>query len=425
MGGVSLLLLAGLGSGPTRLLLILMGGTVLLIAGAALASKHRTTKTGKLGAGSVAGSGDAVSGETGSGPPRLVAPLEVYLSARLARLCGLTDEDWRAKGEVMQQALRQQLGLEVPLPVFVAEPSLAEDRVQIFVREDLVHDFTLSPDEILVAMTSADLELHGLSGRSLSDPLTGAPLTAVSMEQKPVLIEAKLPVLFAWGYVLGTLQSTVLSHAAEFVSIQETQQMLDRLLAEQPRLVEEMVPGVIGRRELTETLRRLAREGLSIKDLQRILEAISETPGLVGHVPRLVEVVRRRLVPQLRGAVSSKLRAGWTAHFAGPNLSALLRRSLKDGLLHLSLAECREIFAALHAGLAPGQGWAERPVLVVDPALRPLVLSLLQPEFPTIVVLSSDELDLIGGVRSQRVVDLKPGAAAEPKRVIEMPARVA
>ena len=65
-------------------------------------------------------------------------------------------------------------------------------------------------------------------------------------------------------------------HAAEFVGIQEVQNMLEQLEQAFPALVREVVPKAVSPFQLTDIIRRLVEEEISVRDLRSILQALAE-----------------------------------------------------------------------------------------------------------------------------------------------------
>jgi type III secretion protein V len=95
---------------------------------------------------------------------------------------------------------------------------------------------------------------------------------------------------------LGQLLKT---YAYEFVGIQETQQLLDRLERSHPTLVNEVVPKVVSLQTLSEVLQRLVEEGVSIRDLRRILGVLAEWGAIEKEPGALSERVRGALRRQI------------------------------------------------------------------------------------------------------------------------------
>jgi flagellar biosynthesis protein FlhA len=100
--------------------------------------------------------------------------------------------------------------------------------------------------------------------------------------------------------VLGThLAEVVRRHAHELLSRQETKKILDRVAAEHPKVVEDLVPKLLPLSVVQRVLQNLLRERVSIRDAVTVLEALGEAALTTRNPILLTEYVRqsmRRLV---------------------------------------------------------------------------------------------------------------------------------
>ena len=86
----------------------------------------------------------------------------------------------------------------------------------------------------------------------------------------------------------------------ELLGIQETQALLTALEPSHPALVREVVPKVVSPAQLADVLRRLAAEGISLRQLPEILGAIADAPAAARDPATLAERARAAL----RGAIT-------------------------------------------------------------------------------------------------------------------------
>src|SRR5262249_18519582 len=93
----------------------------------------------------------------------------------------------------------------------------------------------------------------------------------------------------------GAALALVRARAADFVGIAETQHLLDQLEQVAPALVRQTVPKPLGVSLLADVLRRLVEEGVSIRDLRAILEALSSVATAEKDPLNLTEFVRGQL----------------------------------------------------------------------------------------------------------------------------------
>ena len=85
------------------------------------------------------------------------------------------------------------------------------------------------------------------------------------------------------------------AHASELLSRQETRQLLDQLKEFNEAVVTEVVPDVLSLGEVQRVLQSLLREGVSIRDLGSILEAIGDKARLTRDPAMLAEYARQAL----------------------------------------------------------------------------------------------------------------------------------
>jgi flagellar biosynthesis protein FlhA len=91
--------------------------------------------------------------------------------------------------------------------------------------------------------------------------------------------------------------------APELVGRQEMQELLSLCAKQTPKLVEDTVPTLLTLGELVQVCRGLLREGVSIRDLRSVLEAVADVAGKSKDIVFLIEQARRRLARQITAAV--------------------------------------------------------------------------------------------------------------------------
>ena len=116
-------------------------------------------------------------------------------------------------------------------------------------------------------------------------------------------------VVDAESVVVTHLTETIRAHAAELLTRQETRQLLDQLKEVNAAVVDEVVPDVLSLGEIQRVLQALLREGVSIRDLGAIVEAIGDKARLTRDPAMLAEYARQALGPHDRRARTSTPRA--------------------------------------------------------------------------------------------------------------------
>jgi type III secretion protein V len=170
------------------------------------------------------------------------------------------------------------------------------------------------------------------------------------------------------------------THACALLGVQEVQRLVEKVEVAAPVLVKEALQKV-PLPLLTEVLRRLVQEEVSIRNLKGILEALV-SPTTEGDAPALAERCRTALGRQL-----SHQYAG-----AGTLLAYLVDPAVEDAL--------RGAGGALEPGQAGAilegvkrLGRQGKVVLLASPDVRRLLRRLIEGTFPELAVLTFAELD--------------------------------
>jgi type III secretory pathway component EscV len=201
----------------------------------------------------------------------------------------------------------------------------------------------------------------------------------------------------AWGEAGARLGDAVLAllrrYGHELFGLEETQGLLDALERTHPALVREVVPKLISPVLLTDVLRRLVEEGISLRNLRDILGALAEWAPQERDPVALTEHVR----VALRRAITYK-HAGDAGVLAAYLLDPMIEDAIRDAIqktatgsyLALEPQISRDIIAAV--GRALGPEGSNGAVLLTGVEIRRYVRRLVELEHPGLAVLSYQEL---------------------------------
>jgi type III secretion protein V len=189
------------------------------------------------------------------------------------------------------------------------------------------------------------------------------------------------------------LAAVVRRYGHELFGLEETQGLLDALERTHPALVREVVPKLISPVLLTDVLRRLVEEGISLRNLRDILGALAEWAPQDRDPVALTEHVR----VALRRAITYK-HAGdagvLAAYLLDPMIEDAIRESIQKtptgSYLALEPQISRDIVAAV--GRALGPDGAASAVLLTGVEIRRYVRRLVEGAHPGLAVLSYQEL---------------------------------
>ncbi len=195
--------------------------------------------------------------------------------------------------------------------------------------------------------------------------------------------------------VLTHLRSVVYRNAEELLTRDATKHLIDELRHSAPTVVEELIPDVLRISEVQQVLKRLLREGVSIRSLATILETIGDYASLRREPWFLVERARERLARSLSGALRDRQGTLYALTLA-PELERQLieRVEANDGepRLNLPIAEARSLLATIGRSAASLRQNGQPEVMVVDSAVRLALRGLTQAELPDLHVISFSEV---------------------------------
>jgi type III secretion protein V len=285
------------------------------------------------------------------------------------------------------RGLRERLvaDLGVPAPPVALRGGGAPGTWALLVDEVPAASGRASADEAVALAPAEELALAGIDGTPEPDPLTGRVATRIAAglaTRAAALAEVRGPL----ASILAGCEGALARSAHLLVGVQETQALLDGLEASAPALVREasrQLPPVL----LAEVLRRLVEEGVSVRPLRTILEALLEAGGASRGAPALAEAARRAL----------RRHIGHRCAGDGPLVALLLdpraELAVRSALSGEALALDPQVAAALLDALAREvQGQAAPPVVLASADVRRAVRALVAPRFPRVAVLAYEDL---------------------------------
>jgi len=284
----------------------------------------------------------------------------------------------------MRAALEAELGFRMPGVHVRAGAALPEGSYRILVDEVPAAAGRLPTSGVLVRSAAAELRFLSVEVEPVEDPATGGPLARVEELARERLALAGLEPRAPAEVVVEHLAAVARRHAPALLGLQDVQLLLDGLEARCPALVRpvlEKVPLPL----LTDVLRRLLHEGVSVRNLRGVLETLA-SPGVDGDAVVLAERCRQALARWIshRHAPSGALFA-W---LVDPALEETLRARSVDGAPALEPERVQALLEAV-AGLVEDG----RAVLLASGDVRRPLRALCESAFPEVAVLAYAELD--------------------------------
>lgn len=327
-----------------------------------------------------------------------VMPLSVDFGSGLSPMVDDARLAWlRDMIPSMREGVFFETGVKVPnVRIRTDVRNIRARDISISIDEVPVETVEIPEGKVFVAERPDALQRLGIEVHATTHPMTKRPASWVSDADIEAVEKAGFKVWDAAGYALIRLTAVAKTNVARFLGVQETQALLEQLEGPFPATVQEVVPRQLTLHQLADVLRRLAEEGVSIRNMRGILEIIvdrarGETDPIV-----LTERVREGL---------SRFITHQVARPDGSVVAYLVDRELEDvvagairhapdgSYLALPPDVTRDILSAVRRCVQTDVEQGRTPVLLADQSVRRYVKRLVSLEFPECLVLGFQELD--------------------------------
>ena len=115
-------------------------------------------------------------------------------------------------------------------------------------------------------------------------------------------------------------------HAAKLLGRVETQQLVEHVTKLAPKLIEDVVPKMVGIAALQKVLQLLLEEGVHIRDMRSIVECLAEHAATVTDPAELARRIRVHLAPAIVQQIYGPTQASSTSSPSSPSSSGWSRR---------------------------------------------------------------------------------------------------
>jgi flagellar biosynthesis protein FlhA len=245
-----------------------------------------------------------------------------------------------------------------------------------------------------------------LPGNATRDPAFGLPAIWIDTAARDQAQTMGYTVVDASTVIATHLSHLIHTHSAELLGRQELQQLLDHIGKVVPKL-DDLIPKLLSLATAQKVLQNLLEEGMHIRDMRTILEALAEYAGQTQDVNQLTALVRVALGPaivqQYYPATQELQVIGMDKELEYVLLQAMQagggNRAIEPGLADTLLREARNAAQAQERLGLP-------TVLLVPAQLRELLARFLKRAVPQLKVISHDE---VPGFKAVRVTSMLGG----------------
>jgi flagellar biosynthesis protein FlhA len=267
-----------------------------------------------------------------------VEPLELHLAHDTLDLI-----DPARGGDLLERvrALRQQvameLGVVMPLVRTRDDVALPPATYRVLLHGVEVARGTAPAEQILALPAGDGSELRGLGGTETVEPVFNLPAYWMPASARAAAAATGATVVDRSAVIVTHLAEIARSNAAELLTRQQVQLLVEGLRYDEPLLAGEVGTEILPIALLGAVLRGLLAERVPIRDLVRIVEAVSSRARDTRSVEQLVSAARAALGPAIVDRIAPDRRLAVAT--LDPAFEGFLHECLRDvdGQFHLAI----------------------------------------------------------------------------------------
>lgn len=337
-----------------------------------------------------------------------VEPLEVEIGYGLIPLADESDG-----GDLLQRiaSIRRQCAINMGI---IVQPIRIRDNLQlnpnqycIKIRGNKVSTYDLMPT-MLLCMDPMGLGLE-MEGIKAIEPSFGLEAVWINKDNAE---EAELR-----GYTIVDPSTILVTHLLEIIKEnshelmgrEEVKQIIDATKEKYSVIVDELIPDLMTLGEVQKVFQNLLREKVSIKDRVTILETLADNAVNTKDIELLTEYVRMALSKSICSELvdeTNYITVSTLSNEVERIISNNLQKSMNGTYPAVDPESTNKIFSSIKEITERVDFYNNRPIILVSPKIRAPFRKLVEMVFPSVTILSLNEIPNDVQIRAQAVVNI-------------------
>lgn len=302
-------------------------------------------------------------------------------------------------GELLERvkAIRRQIALDLG---FVVPPVHIKDNLQlepgaysIIIKGIEVGKGDMMMDHYL-AMQAGEVE-DEIDGLETVEPAFGLPALWISEDDRERAQIAGYTVVDVPTVVSTHLTEIVKMQAPEFLGRQEVQRLLDKVAENDPKIIEELLPDLLGLGTIQRVLQNLLRENVSIRDMTTILETMAD----IAQYTKIPDILTEHVREALSRNISRQYQTDdgtIPVMTLDQDIENAITEAIQDtgqgSYLGIDPVTGEAIINAIERSLETFSMFNYQPLILCSPIVRPHLKRLTERAVSNLVVLSHNEI---------------------------------
>lgn len=234
-----------------------------------------------------------------------------------------------------------------------------------------------------------------IDGIDTMEPAFGLPAKWISSSQREAAEILGYTVVDASSIISTHLTEVVKKYASELLTRQDVKTLIDNIKDKNSALIDELIPNILKIGDIQKILCNLLDEGVSIRNLETILETLADYGNITRDTNILTEYVRQNLKRQISKLFfpSGNGRVVTIEQSLENKLMESIEQTESGSYLSIDPRTSQLMMNSLTAQIQKLVSTGELPIVVTAPIVRFYFKKVTLQIIPDLIVLSYNEID--------------------------------
>lgn len=306
--------------------------------------------------------------------------------------------------------IRRQIALELGLivPIIRLRDNIQLDSNQYLIKikgNDMAKGNIVFDHYLAMSPGSVEGEIEGIE---TVEPAFGLPAKWIRSDLREKAELLGFTVVDPSSVISTHLTEVIKKYAYELISREDVKQLIENAKETNPTLVDELVPGLMSLGDIQKVLSNLLAEGVSVRNLVSVLEALADHSRSTRDINILTEYSRQKLSKQLSKAYFPFGQAKVVT--LDQNLENMLMEAIDQNengtFLAIDPIKTQGILASLATEVRKLMQMGELPIVVTAPIVRLYFKRMSAQAIPDLIVLSYNEIESDIDIQSAGMVSI-------------------
>lgn len=307
---------------------------------------------------------------------------------------------------LFRKQFAMDMGMVIPSVRMRDNPEINPNQYVIKIKGEEVARGEILVDHYL-ALDNGDVT-SPVDGIDTIEPAFGIPARWISEDKKVAADVAGYTLIDPVSVMITHLSEVIRKHCHEILTRQDVKTMVENIKKTNPTIVEDLVPNIVPYGYLQKVLSMLLQEGIPIRDMETVLEALGDHTAGMKDIDITVEYVRQALKRTItrRFAEANSLRVITIDPKIEDMIVGSVKKSDQGSYLSMDPDTIQRIVAIATDEVNKVKDVIPTVIVLTSPIVRVYFKKLIDQFIPGLTVLSYSEIDSTTQIQSVGSINL-------------------